>query len=228
MVEEITQGARVIERMMKALTLRKESELAALLGVKPPALSNAKRQADVPDVWYLRLSQMHGLDPAYLRTGVGEPRSRPEEASAFGQAHQRLFQIPLVSCEFSKKGGFKPLAASHNPMWFSRERAQAFAPSIETLILVEFKGNHMIPEYYDGDFVIVDQNRTHPEPFTSALVRIEDSMTVFNVMLAPGEVLFLSNDTRVPPLRVPRERLGSPQAEILGTVVGMARMGGKR
>lgn len=225
-MENHEAGAQIIDRMMKALKIKRQLQLAALLGIDQSAISPYKKRPDVPEEWYRRLAQSHGLNPEYLRTGEGDPH-RQETTTLPGQIPANIIQIPLVSSEFSKKGAFKPLPAGQNPIWLCRDRVREMGEFPEKLLMIQYTGKHMEPDVQRGDYVIFDQNRTYPEAFALCVVRIEDTMSVFRMMLGAGEVIFHSANGHTPPVHVPRERLGTVQAEILGLVVGVVRLGRK-
>jgi SOS-response transcriptional repressor LexA len=219
-----TEGEKIIGRMMHALGTRKKKVLASALGIDASAISQYLKADYVPENWYATLTEKHGLDLEWLRTGEGEPTKSACTGTLAHGGRAPLIQIPLISSEFNTKGGFKPLPANRNQIWITAERARELGEIPERLLMLEYRGNHMTPYVENGDMVIFDQNRTHPEPFELVVARIEDTMNVYRLMVGAGDVIFSPSIRNFPSVRVPRERLGTVQAEILGMVVGLVRL----
>lgn len=222
------QGAVIIDRMRSALGIKKQKSLAEKLGVDQSAISTYKKRNEVPDEWYLRLQVSDGLNPDWLRTGEGEmywrQADKEENDEKLSKPSPAMVQIPLIANEFGKTGGFRPLASDKNFLWFAAAKVRQLGKQPDKLLMMPYLGQHMAPEVQRGDLVIFDSSEIYPVADNLVVARVEDSMTVYRVLLGAGEVLFTSTDSRYPPVHIPREKLGSPQAEILGRVVGVIRM----
>lgn len=63
----------IFDRIMLAVGLRRDSQLAELLGVSPQAVSQARHKERIPDGWILKLSARFQLSTDWLCYGLGSP-----------------------------------------------------------------------------------------------------------------------------------------------------------
>lgn len=84
----------VIERLIAALNLRTQAQLAARLGIRPQSIISAVRRGEIPEAWLYRVAYLSGRRVEWLRTGKGpiwhelvvaEAAARP-----YGAALQRV------------------------------------------------------------------------------------------------------------------------------------------
>lgn len=61
----------IYDRIGQALNVRTDSEMSDYLHVRPYAISEARWQGIIPPEWYLRLIEEHGLNPEWVKKGVG-------------------------------------------------------------------------------------------------------------------------------------------------------------
>ena len=83
--------APIYARILEALTLRTQTELAAVLGVKQSSISDAKKRDCIPDAWLMSLLRTHGLSPLWLETGEGDRYFR---AGPDAPARPNLADVP--------------------------------------------------------------------------------------------------------------------------------------
>ena len=69
-------------RMLAATGARTQTELAAILGVRQPCISDALRSGRIPANWLLTLVENFGINPVWVRTGSGARRLAPVEEDA--------------------------------------------------------------------------------------------------------------------------------------------------
>lgn len=62
---------QVYERIREATNARTQVELAAVLGIKQSSISDAKRRGSIPADWFLTLFEERGINPDWLKKGVG-------------------------------------------------------------------------------------------------------------------------------------------------------------
>lgn len=62
----------VFDRMIKAVGGERGSDLAFALGISQASVSGAKKRRNIPDSWYLAISDKYGVSMDWLRTGDGE------------------------------------------------------------------------------------------------------------------------------------------------------------
>lgn len=61
----------IYERIKLAANCRTQVELAELLNIRQSSISDAKRRDSVPGDWYMKLFERFGLNPDWLKYGVG-------------------------------------------------------------------------------------------------------------------------------------------------------------
>ena len=69
-------------RILAATGTRTQTELAAILGVRQPCISDALRSGRIPANWLLTLVEKNGINPVWIRTGKGARRLAPVEEDA--------------------------------------------------------------------------------------------------------------------------------------------------
>lgn len=61
----------VIERLIAALNLRTQAQLAARLGIRPQSIISAIRRGEIPGAWLYRVAYLSGRRVEWLRNGKG-------------------------------------------------------------------------------------------------------------------------------------------------------------
>lgn len=61
----------IYERIKLTANCRTQVELAELLNIRQSSISDAKRRDSVPGDWYMKLFERFGLNPDWLKYGVG-------------------------------------------------------------------------------------------------------------------------------------------------------------
>ena len=69
----------IYERIKLATNCRTQVELAELLNIRQTSISDAKRRDSVPGDWYMKLFERFGLNPDWLKYGVGPLYLRTEK-----------------------------------------------------------------------------------------------------------------------------------------------------
>lgn len=64
----------ILDRMIRAIGGKTQSDLGKVLGISQASISEAKRKGKVPPEWFLKLSTEKKLDPNWLLTGSGPMR----------------------------------------------------------------------------------------------------------------------------------------------------------
>lgn len=65
----------VFARILSALGIHSQIELARILSVKQSVISDARRRNAIPRGWLLKLRDQNGLNPGWLTTGSGPMRT---------------------------------------------------------------------------------------------------------------------------------------------------------
>ena len=71
--------AEIYERIKLATSSRTQVELAEVLDIRQSSISDAKRRNSVPGDWYMKLFEKYGLNPDWLKQGVGPMYLRTEQ-----------------------------------------------------------------------------------------------------------------------------------------------------
>ena len=66
----------ILDRLLSGAGLHRDAQLAALLGVSPQAVSQARRKRKIPEGWVVKVSQQCGLSMDWLMFGKPANRSR--------------------------------------------------------------------------------------------------------------------------------------------------------
>ena len=62
----------ILDRLLSGAGLHRDAQLAALLGVSPQAVSQARRKRKIPEGWVVKVSQQCGLSMDWLMFGKGD------------------------------------------------------------------------------------------------------------------------------------------------------------
>ena len=74
--------AEIYGRITLATNCRTQMELAEVLDIRQSSISDAKRRNSVPGDWYMKLFEKFGLNPDWLKQGMGPMYLRTEEGYA--------------------------------------------------------------------------------------------------------------------------------------------------
>lgn len=69
----------IYERIKLATSSRTQVELAGVLDIRQSSISDAKRRNSVPGDWYMKLFEKYGLNPDWLKWGMGPMYLRTEQ-----------------------------------------------------------------------------------------------------------------------------------------------------
>lgn len=72
----------IFERMKLATNTRTQVELAEILDIRQSSISDAKRRNSVPADWYMKFFEQFGLNPDWLKKGVGPMYLRTDQGYA--------------------------------------------------------------------------------------------------------------------------------------------------
>lgn len=152
----------IYERIKLATNCRTQVELAELLNIRQSSISDAKRRDSVPGDWYMKLFERFGLNPDWLKYGVGPLYLRTEKGYCPQEAPQALAET--VACygdDFTRSTVvdvydmaciYTDEAPSPLPQAFLR-------PSLQVLRL---RGQAMEPLLREGAYIGVDMEDLAP------------------------------------------------------------------
>ncbi|TAJ22379.1 MAG: hypothetical protein EPO64_13950 [Nitrospirae bacterium] len=61
----------IIERLIAALSLKAQAQLAASLAIRPQSIISAVNRGEIPEAWLYRVAYLTGRSVEWLRTGKG-------------------------------------------------------------------------------------------------------------------------------------------------------------
>ena len=68
----------IIKRIQAVTNTRTQTALAEILEIKQSSISDAKRRQSVPGAWYMTLFEKLGVNPDWLKSGIGPVYLRTE------------------------------------------------------------------------------------------------------------------------------------------------------
>ena len=69
---------KTIERIKAVTRTRTQNELAEILAIRQSSIADAKRRQSVPGAWYMTLFEKLGVNPDWLKSGIGPVYLRTE------------------------------------------------------------------------------------------------------------------------------------------------------
>lgn len=216
----------ILDRMMRALGVSTQTELAAVLDVGKAAVSDAKRRKIIPPEWYLKLSRPpHCINPAWLETGQGSQSIDPDWKEApgdYGLKGQGFELVPLVRAKPSANGAGLDFDQSVDGHYAFRREWLERKGEARSMRLLRVTGDSMLPTLRDEDVVLVDESQRDVQDGKIYAIRMDDDVVVKRLGKKPGKLSLISDNRDLyPSLDVDINDKGS--VAILGRVVWMAR-----
>ena len=151
----------IYERIKLATNCRTQVELAELLNIRQSSISDAKRRDSVPGDWYMKLFERFGLNPDWLKYGVGPLYLRTDKGYCPQEAPQALAET--VACYGDDFTRSTVVDEAPRPALSISGRVplpQAFLrPSLQVLRL---RGQAMEPLLREGAYIGVDMEDLAP------------------------------------------------------------------
>lgn len=162
----------VYDRIRYATNARTQVELADVLEIRQSSISDAKRRDSVPSDWYMKLFEKFGLNPDWLKKGVGPMYLRTEQGYApvdapaggvnedpayYGDpaAKSVLTTVHSMHCAYEEgtsRPECRPVGKVALPQTFSTPHTQVYRVDSDALA----------PTVRRGAYVGVDTAFTHP------------------------------------------------------------------
>lgn len=232
--EEIA-SAQVLDRLLQGTGLRRDSQLAELLGVSPQAVSQARRKGRVPDGWVLRLASRFNLSTDWIYFGRGEARSAEAGAShagtVFGEArlpgaagNLEMAFVPLVSARLAAGMGSLESGGDVEGYFAFRQEWLCRKGDPERMVLMKVFGDSMEPDIRHGDMVLVNQAQTAIFGHAIYAVGVNEEIYIKQVETLPGGRLVLRSLNRnYAPIEVDLRGDLADSVRILGRVIWWCR-----
>ena len=201
------------KRVFQSTKIESQKELAKVLGVRPSAITNVKKEdRDVPRIWLLTLASSFGINLKWLETGEGD----------IFQQEEQTVHVPKVSARACAGGGSLeirdniidelPFASS----WLTSKG------NPRNMVVMEVVGESMSPELEPGDNILSDQHQTQPVGNNLYVVSYIEGLFVKRIQTHPGLVVLFSANPKYPPVSLQGDLLDS--LRIIGRVIWSSRV----
>lgn len=157
--------AEIYERVKLATSSRTQVELADVLDIRQSSISDAKRRNSVPGDWYMKLFEKFGLNPDWLKQGIGPmylrtdegyvpqdaPAALAESAAHYGDVLAKsvpcaVLDMACVYDDAAARPVFESLGKIAVPLSLARDGIQVF----------RLRGENMAPLMGQGTYFGVD------------------------------------------------------------------------
>ena len=162
----------VYDRIRYATNARTQLELAEVIEIRQSSISDAKRRDSVPSDWYMKLFEKFGLNPDWLKKGVGPMYLRTEQGYApadppaggvsedpahYGDPAAKgvLVTVHAMHCPYeegARRPEFRPVGKVALPQTFAAPQIQVFRADSDAFS----------PTVRRGAYVGIDTEFVHP------------------------------------------------------------------
>ena len=214
----------ILDRLLAALGLGKDIQLADFLGVTAQAVSQARKKNKVPDGWLIRaaLRSQISID-AVLRGEEASPSSaiaHPEQEPEEDPFELEFCTLPLVSARLSAGGGSMETEGYEVQRMAFRRQWVMRKGNPEHMVLMRVHGDSMEPYIQHGDMVLIDQSRKSVIPHSVFAVGVDDGIYVKVLETLPGQRLVLrSFNERYSPMEIDMRGDLADSIRIIGRVL---------
>jgi SOS-response transcriptional repressor LexA len=132
----------IIDRLLRAIGVDTQAALAEYLEVGPSKITDAIRRGAVPKAWLYQVAYKTGFSVDWLRVGTGEKMQPIYAAEA---------RVPLYRAKFpaGPMGSVVEQGVAEEELALGVKGKARFA--------VPVRGQSMLPEFRDGDLVVVER-----------------------------------------------------------------------
>lgn len=233
-----TDCGQVLDRLLQGVGLRRDSQLAELLGVTPQAVSQARRKGRVPDGWVLRLASRFALSTDWIYFGRGEAKSLPgasspslpslthyKDAKVPGEAgHVEMAFVPLVSARLAAGMGSLENGGEVEGYFGFRQEWLCRKGDPDRMVLMKVFGDSMEPDIRHGDMVLVNQAQTSIFGHAIYAVGVNEEIYIKQIETLPGGRLVLRSLNRsYDPIEVDLQGDLADFVRIIGRVIWWCR-----
>ena len=199
------------QRVARIAGLSTQKDLARLLGIDPAAITLAKRRG-VPKVWVLTLADKFGVNPEWLRTGLGPERGRDDTGVAL---------VPKVSARACAGGGSWDVGEAvidelpFDRAWLARKGNPG------SMVAMDVIGDSMSPEIEPGDTILIDQAQNRVADNRIFVLGLGETVQVKRVQVRPGLIILFSTNQRYAPVTLQGDEIDT--LRVVGRVVWSSR-----
>ena len=100
----INRFDEAFDRIKKATGMRTQVEIAKMLDIRQSSISDAKRRGVIPSDWLIKLLYLRGINPAWIRDGIGPKFLAPSDNPADANYPYETFPpVRAVDAEIVRK-----------------------------------------------------------------------------------------------------------------------------
>lgn len=234
----------ILDRLLSGAGLHRDAQLAALLGVSPQAVSQARRKRKIPEGWVVKIAQQCGLSMDWLMFGKGDeptpaaqvspaaassavqdpPVSQPSTPSGMAVPDLDLLCIPLVAASLSAGTGSLQTEADVLDYFAFRSDWLCRKGNPDKMVLMKVYGDSMEPEICHGDMALIDQSKQQIYPHTIYAVGVNEEIYIKQIETLPGHRMLLrSLNERYEPIQVDLRGDMAESVRIIGKVIWWCR-----
>ena len=178
---------KTIERIKAVTRTRTQNELAEILAIRQSSIADAKRRQSVPGVWYMTLFEKLGVNPDWLKSGIGPVYLRTEAGYIPGDGDGTPLAPGLLDSPLSQ-----PVLVT---MYAMRGDGSGNGAAVATL---RPTGSILLPRAYASEGIVVravDNDAAAPPVRRGAHVGIDTragcpaSGELFAITLPHGEIV---------------------------------------
>ena len=236
-----TEG--ILDRMLSVAGLKRDVQLAALLGVSPQAVSQARQKKRVPESWLVRMAARYHLSIDWLLYGeigidrllygesgpnparsVEPPPRRGAIAAAADGERLEVALVPLVAASLSAGSGSLESGGEVQDYFAFRQDWLLHRGNPDNMVLMKVHGDSMEPDIRHGDMVLIDQGKIRLYGHAIYAVGVNEEIYVKQVETLPGNRLMLrSLNERYAPIEVDLHGEMADSVRIIGKVLWWCR-----
>ncbi len=213
-----------LDRIMRAVGAKSDSDLARALGIQPPSIAAARKREQVPSGWVEQIAERFNVSSDWLffggapsAPGVGT-HSQPQNACDVDMVY-----IPLVDARISAGTGSFETGGESDRRYGFRSDFLCRKGQISQMVLMRVEGDSMEPEIHHGDVVLIDQSQTQPRPGALFAVGVEDLVYIKMVDAKPGKITLKSMNPAYDPLEIDARGDLADGIRIVGKAVWLGR-----
>ncbi len=240
-----------LDRLLQGAGLRRDSQLAELLGVSPQAVSQARRKGRIPDGWVLKVAAQFGLSTDWIFFGREPERhdapagERPESSTGehenairkrrakgetffwevgCGQDSIGLVMVPLVAARLAAGKGSLETDGDVLSYFSFRQDWLCRKGNPDRMVLMKVCGDSMEPDIRHGDMVLVDQSKCQIYGHAIYAIGINEEIYIKQVETLPGGTLVLrSRNPEYSPISVDLHGDLADSVRVIGRVIWCCR-----
>ncbi len=239
----------VLDRLIQGAGLKRDSQLAALLGVTPQAVSQARRKGRIPDGWILKVASRFHLSTDWIFFGPGtgdaketsQAKIAPEPVTLTRYAETPLPSgkapdprsrqevmdmalVPLVDARLAAGMGSLETGGEVQGYFAFRQDWLCRKGNPDRMVLMKVFGDSMEPDIRHGDMVLVNQAQTQIYGHAIYAVGVNEEIYIKEIETLPGgRWLLRSRNERYEPMEICLKGDLADSVRVIGRVIWWCR-----